>query len=104
MSKHEAAQREKSAEPSSLTSEQIEAANEADSDFKKGAWTPEEDRLLSQLIEVFHTLADSRPLENSLSRKLANHLSCAALWTQKLVCDCHGCERAQREKLQAALV
>lgn len=44
---------ERSAEPSSATAEILEAEADADGDLKKGAWTTEEDKLLSQLIEVF---------------------------------------------------
>lgn len=43
---------EKGAEPSSATNEPQEGDNEPESDLKKGAWTPEEDKLLSQLIEA----------------------------------------------------
>ena len=35
-----------------MTKEEEVPDNENDADFKKGAWTPEEDALLSQLIEV----------------------------------------------------
>ena len=57
-------EREKSAEPSSAN-EGGDMEGDADADYKKGAWTPEEDRLLSHLIEVtqasYHTASALTP-------------------------------------------
>ena len=57
-------EREKSTEPSSAN-EGGDMEGDADADYKKGAWTPEEDRLLSHLIEVaqdsYYTASASAP-------------------------------------------